>query len=467
MSYTDDAVKAKLSALNETQESIVTVAQWVMFHRRHADRTAQLWLQKLRDSNPPKRLNLIYLANEVAQQSKAKRKQDFLIAFSPIIADATAIAFKGASNDIQRKLRRVIEVWRQRNIFEEPIQQAVEARVDEVDKSKSSGKKPLLGGSLFSSSPGSIPTELQPLAPLQTAVSKATVASSAAVTAANTEYDKMNDPSAQTPTPPVHAARLSQLLKSLANAESSVSEIIKSRQSLIQGLEKLLDTNRAALAKEQALTEQLAARKIETEGKKRDVEDAIMRGLSVENSPAPHGNGNAESTTPSLMGEELERPVVEALTPPPAEALTPVVSPNRNQHPAGNEQHQHPHQPTEGIGSYTQPSHAELPLSQYFTETPLLPQQGAVDSQDATTPIMPTTMDLTSTLAALHGHGHAGQSPSSENLANTNGSSAKKRKVSHPHAQQDDYPGFSTGGDVMAELDDDVAELLRQESNKY
>lgn len=83
MAFTDDAVKAKLSALNDSQESIVTVAQWVMFHRyghllqfqrdlliffacnyrRHAERTAQLWLQKIRDSPPPKRLNLIYLAN--------------------------------------------------------------------------------------------------------------------------------------------------------------------------------------------------------------------------------------------------------------------------------------------------------------------------------------------------------------------------------------------------------------------
>lgn len=81
MAYTDDAVLAKLSALNETQESIVTVAQWVMFHRyeatadgiwspkltfqnrRHADRTGQLWLQRLRDSGSNKRLNLIYLAN--------------------------------------------------------------------------------------------------------------------------------------------------------------------------------------------------------------------------------------------------------------------------------------------------------------------------------------------------------------------------------------------------------------------
>ena len=33
MSYSDDAVRAKLSALSETQDSIVTVAQWVLFHR--------------------------------------------------------------------------------------------------------------------------------------------------------------------------------------------------------------------------------------------------------------------------------------------------------------------------------------------------------------------------------------------------------------------------------------------------
>ena len=80
MSYAPDAVRAKLSALNETQESIVSVAQWVMFHRsvyfldyclystynrvrRRADETVQLWFQRLKDSGANKRLNLIYLAN--------------------------------------------------------------------------------------------------------------------------------------------------------------------------------------------------------------------------------------------------------------------------------------------------------------------------------------------------------------------------------------------------------------------
>ncbi len=70
MAYTDDAVRAKLSALNETQESIVTVAQWVMFHRRHADRTATIWLQKLKEAGASKRLNLIYLANGIPTLSQ-------------------------------------------------------------------------------------------------------------------------------------------------------------------------------------------------------------------------------------------------------------------------------------------------------------------------------------------------------------------------------------------------------------
>lgn len=67
---------------------------------------------------------------EVAQQSKARRKDDFLIAFSPVIAEATAIAYKGATNEIQQKLKRVVEVWRQRQIFEMPIQEAIEARIE-------------------------------------------------------------------------------------------------------------------------------------------------------------------------------------------------------------------------------------------------------------------------------------------------------------------------------------------------
>jgi regulator of Ty1 transposition protein 103 len=67
---------------------------------------------------------------EVTQQSKARHKDDFVVAFSPVIADATATAYKAAPSDVQAKLRRVVDVWRDRSIFEEPIQAAVEARIE-------------------------------------------------------------------------------------------------------------------------------------------------------------------------------------------------------------------------------------------------------------------------------------------------------------------------------------------------
>lgn len=67
---------------------------------------------------------------EVAQQSRIRRKEDFIIAFSPVIAEATALAYKGAPVEIHGKLRRVIDVWKDRNIFETPIQNAIESRLD-------------------------------------------------------------------------------------------------------------------------------------------------------------------------------------------------------------------------------------------------------------------------------------------------------------------------------------------------
>ncbi|KAJ5669379.1 hypothetical protein N7462_010449 [Penicillium macrosclerotiorum] len=413
MAYTDDSVKAKLSALNESQESIVTVAQWVMFHRRHADRTAQIWLQKIRDSAPPKRLNLIYLANEVAQQSKARQKEDFIIAFSPIIAEATATAYKGASSDIQLKLRRVLEVWRQRNVFEGPILDAVDARVNEIDKTRSTTKKQPLGGSFFKdSSAGATPSELQPLVPLQVALTKVAMSSNTSSTTANTEYEKLNSPEAPKLTPPVHAARLGALLKALAHAESSVSEVIKSRRALIDGLEKFLATNRSELKKEESLVAHFTSKKDETDAKRREVEEAIMRGY-----PTDEGSGMAQGGSEG----DFPRPEVEALTPPPVEAITPVGSPKPLQ-----TQGQMTH------GPFTEDT--EMPLPEGFTLPGLEQSDNGIAFPDA-----------------------ASLSPGGGNDFDlgANGAGAKRRKTTH---EDEDYAQFASG-----DLDADVAEMIAQE----
>ncbi|TVY13674.1 UPF0400 protein [Lachnellula arida] len=406
MSYSDDAVLAKLSALNETQESIVTVAQWVMFHRRHADRTGQLWLQRLKDSGSNKRLNLVYLANEVAQQSKARHKDDFLIAFSPVIAEATATAYKGATNEVQQKLRRVVEVWRQRQIFDLGIQESIETRIDDLDKTRSSGKR--LGGSIFSSSTGSTPNELAPLVEPQQTLTKSTLTAKTALTNANEDYDKLNDPSATTPTAPVHAARLNGLLKKLANAEGAVAEGIKARKALIEGLEKILGTNRAALAADEAQLGELTSRKNETDTKKRDVEDTIMRGFNPNSNPStPAGVGDgspAVNQSPITPAPEPDRPEVEALTPP----------------------------------GYPQP-----PATEPVPELDLYANNGTSHMMGEQLPFQPAAgADLLSSLSTSYGASAA---------------SVKKRKLNDI-----DFPDL--GGDAMDGLDADVAEMLMKDT---
>ena len=110
-----------------------------MSQRRHAERVVQAWFARLRDVGSPKRLNLVYLANEVVQQSRLRRKTEFPDAFAPIIADAILLAYKGAAADVQQKLRRVVEVWRSRSVFEAPIVDAVESRLDGRSSSISKG----------------------------------------------------------------------------------------------------------------------------------------------------------------------------------------------------------------------------------------------------------------------------------------------------------------------------------------
>ena len=326
--------------------------------------------------------------------------------------EAVQTAYRSSTPEIQHKIRRVVEVWKTRNVFEGPIVQAIEARLDDIDKAKGTGgKKTLMGKSLFSSSSGTdMPKELESLAPLQVAVTKATIAARPSIDTAQTEYIKLNDPDAVLPSPPVYAARLSSLIKSLATAESSISESIKTRNALITDLQKILEINKSALAKDEETFMDLSSRKTSTEAKKREVEDSIMKGLALsENSPeTPDGEGR--NTRSGSAGFISEPPEVEELTPEPEERPTSV-------------KHE------------------------------IIDAPGEVGTAAVTDPASRV------------------RSASSQSLT---GISAKRRKLSH--GQDNTIPDLgdmgmgnleqdvATGGSALEDLDADVNELIRQES---
>ncbi|KAF8466632.1 RNA polymerase II-binding domain-containing protein [Kalaharituber pfeilii] len=323
MSYSDETVLSKLSALNETQEGIVSIAQWVMFHRRYAKRTAELWLQRVRESAAQRKLNLIYLANEVVQQSKARKKEDFVQAFTPIIAEATELAYQSPP-DIQQKVKRVVQVWRQRQIFDNETLNSIEARVEAVEKGKPMGGTGrrigggILGGGLGGG--GGVPQELSKLVTAHQNLTGKLSTSTISYGSANMEYTKHME-SNNIPAPPVYAARLSQLLKTLDTAHTAVQDAITARSELLKNLELLLDTNKAALAGEQQQLDEIIAKRAKTDEMKREVENKILSGLDSSNGNSGRESADARSKTP----EEFDRPAVEALTPPPMDNYEPNV----------------------------------------------------------------------------------------------------------------------------------------------
>ncbi|MCJ1314583.1 hypothetical protein MMC25_008265 [Agyrium rufum] len=285
-----------------------------------------------------------------------------------------------------------------------------------------------MGGSIFSStSTLSAPVELQPLVAFQTDSTRLESAFNKIFPTVDQEYKAISNRDSGAPSPPVHAARLSALLKSLAQAEGAVHASLRAREALIESLEKLLDTNRQALERDQTHQVTLQAMRETVEATKRDVEDLIMRGLSTNAndsmSPAQVRPLNDDNTH---LNAEPEPPQMEELTPPPAETiLTPEIAsylPNL-------------------VAGYDLPQDLLMGDTQSNTESMSTPQ---------------TLMAGSDLLSSLSIPAIRSWSPHS-GFAN---GTLKRRKL------ETEYSNFQ-GADAMADLDDDVAELLRQESSGH
>ena len=72
MAFHPAKLTEKLDKLNSTQASIETVSEWVQFHRGEAPRIVEVWDREFAKAPPPKRLTLLYLANDILQNSRKK-----------------------------------------------------------------------------------------------------------------------------------------------------------------------------------------------------------------------------------------------------------------------------------------------------------------------------------------------------------------------------------------------------------
>lgn len=289
---------------------------------------------------------------------------------SQIIAEACEVAYKQAPPEIQNKIRRVVQVWRERSIFETEVQNGIEKRLDgmydtlsvllyeagttdrtfiDVDKGKSGSSSGTgtrkLGGGLFGGSLGgnnlgggggsNTPLEFTPIINshkgLQTKLSSSTIA----VGTANTEYQRQFDTDTL-PVAPVYAARLSSLLKTLDNAHIAVKGAIEARETHIRNLEKLLLQSKTALDTDRKTFHDITEKRQKAEATKQEVEMMILRDMEESKNGSGDGMDTHHEGHNSASPNDLKSPEIEALTPPHQVIFEPPPPPSANE-----QHHQH------------------------------------------------------------------------------------------------------------------------------
>lgn len=143
MSFSPSIFQKKLDSLLDTQDSIVSISQWVLFHHRHAGELCTLWAEyTMQHDSGKKRLSLLYLCNDVVQQARHKRKPEFASGFATQLPQVLHAVYASLDPGIKPKIDRLIGVWEQRSIFSAPQIAGMRRAVTLLGEGKALGDAP-------------------------------------------------------------------------------------------------------------------------------------------------------------------------------------------------------------------------------------------------------------------------------------------------------------------------------------
>ncbi|KAK6453626.1 regulator of Ty1 transposition [Scheffersomyces xylosifermentans] len=268
MSYSPYIFKSKLASLQDTQESIVSISQWVLFHHRRSADSAKFWASYINSipslssssskssplSDPSlKKLSLLYLCNDVVQQARRKRKPEFITDFAAVLPSVLNQAYNTVDNATKPKIERLIGVWEQRQIFGASdiakMKEAVKAPL--LTKSRSSPDSSLVNNHSSTSpsrksakeSIGAVAPELKSLNDLFLKLNSLTDITQANLTQFGIQSKTYlpNDPllSDNLPSPKVYVSKLNMLEKLSEVSIANIKEVKDVKEQISKQLENL------------------------------------------------------------------------------------------------------------------------------------------------------------------------------------------------------------------------------------
>ncbi|XP_075224971.1 regulation of nuclear pre-mRNA domain-containing protein 1B [Lycorma delicatula] len=116
--FTESGLCKKLEDLNTSQHSIQTLSLWVIHHRKHFQVIVKTWMKELQKANESRQVTLMYLANDVIQNSK-KKGPEYGKEFGSVLKDAfEIIGGPRIGEKTKKNLNRILNIWEERAVYD-------------------------------------------------------------------------------------------------------------------------------------------------------------------------------------------------------------------------------------------------------------------------------------------------------------------------------------------------------------
>lgn len=114
--FSEEILADKLSKLNSTQQCIETLSHWCIFHRSKAELVVSTWSKQFNNSEIIQKVPLLYLANDILQNSKRKGNE-FVTEFWKVLPAAIKDLTEKGDDYGKNVVSRLVKIWEERRVF--------------------------------------------------------------------------------------------------------------------------------------------------------------------------------------------------------------------------------------------------------------------------------------------------------------------------------------------------------------
>ncbi|KAL3721642.1 hypothetical protein ACJRO7_034046 [Eucalyptus globulus] len=114
--FSEQILADKLSKLNSTQQCIETLSHWCIFHRSKAELVVATWDKQFHNSEMAQKVPLLYLANDILQNSKRKGNE-FVNEFWKVLPAALKDVVEKGDDHGKNVVSRLVGIWEERRVF--------------------------------------------------------------------------------------------------------------------------------------------------------------------------------------------------------------------------------------------------------------------------------------------------------------------------------------------------------------